>query len=284
MHPSKNDIRNYLTNSLDADKAVVVKKHLESCEFCQELLENMKLLDESLQQTQTELSPKAQKHAAQIYFDSLRGKTIEIVPLFKKESIASSLLAADGSKKPPLGVENISTLFSEDPEIILRIMRDHDKNLDYMQLITEEKDLASYVMVQIPELDYECLTDSNGQAVITGVELEKIEKLKWQIKMPDAIFSLEPMIYDPDKTEYSKEIDLETDNNDRIKIKFEGKTEGKRISIKIIELDGKEDYGELKISFVQQGESVTKSISKDKSIIFELSDPDAEINIRLFQP
>lgn len=102
--------------------------------------------------------------------------------------------------------------------------------------------------------------------------------------MPDAVFSLEPMIYDPDKTEYSKELDLITDNKDRINVKFEGKTEGKRISIKILELDGKKDYGELKITFVQQGKYITKKISQDRSIIFELSDPDAEINIRLFRP
>ena len=283
MHPSKRDLKDYLSNKLEDKKAVVVKEHLESCEFCQELLENMKLFEESMQQVVTDLPPRALRQANQLYIASLKGKTIEISPLFDSEQPTTLLLAADGAKEPVFGVENISTLFSEDPGLILRIMRDHDNKIDYMQLITEEKDLSSYVMVQIPELDFECLTDSNGKAVISGVELENIEKLKWQIKMPDAVFSLEPMIYDPDKTEYSKELDLITDNKDRINVKFEGKTEGKRISIKILELDGKKDYGDLKVTLVQQGASITKGISQNKSIVFELSDPDAEINIRLFR-
>jgi len=121
MHPSKRDLKDYLSNKLEDKKAVVVKEHLESCEFCQELLENMKLFEESMQQVVTDLPPRALRQANQLYIASLKGKTIEISPLFDSEQPTTLLLAADGAKEPVFGVENISTLFSEDPGLILGV-------------------------------------------------------------------------------------------------------------------------------------------------------------------
>ncbi len=283
MHPSVEDIRKYLIHALDGENARAIQEHVASCVFCRELIENMELLDESLLHSQTDLPPKARQQEKNLYYNSLQGHVIDMNPLLDSHSPGSFLLAADTDKESLSGVENISTLYSENPEIVLRVMRNYDRKQDYLQLIAEEKELFSYVMVRIPELGFECLTDDKGMAIIEGINLEKLEQLHWQVQMPDAVFSLEPMTYDPDKVEYAKEIELATDNDDRIQVRFEGKTEGKQVSIKILELDGKKEFGELKVALVQQGEIVGKDVSSNGSIIFKLNDTDAEIQIRLFQ-
>jgi hypothetical protein len=162
-------------------------------------------------------------------------------------------------------------------------MRDFDRGHDYLQLISDDPALSSHIMVQIPQLQKEFITDENGRAEIDASVLDKPDQLSWQIRMPDAVFSLEPLVYDPNKTEYSKDIVLTTEKQDKIKVTFEGKTEGKQISIRILELDGRTDFGVVRVSVSQHHASLFKDVKRNESLSFDLVDATDEIKIRLFQ-
>jgi len=240
-------------------------------------------LDSVSRAAEEAIPTKALQLADRLYKDALAGKIISLEPLLSEVSAPPLHLAADGDKEFTPHVQNLTTLCSESPEIILRVMRDLDKGQDYLQLISDNPALSARVMVQIPELKREFITDDNGQATLESGLPDAPEKLTWQIKMPEAVFSLEPLVYDPDKTEYAEDIILETQRKDKIKVTFEGKTEGKQISIRILELDGRTDFGRVKVSVSQQNVSVFKDVERNERLSFDLIDANDKINIRLFQ-
>jgi hypothetical protein len=283
MHPSRDELRRFVDNELEEPLTTTVRDHIEQCVFCYNYVENQRLLLESLKQAEKGAMPlKALKLADRLYETALAGRMVSLKPLLPKDTPLLRL-AADGDKEFRPQVENITTLCSENPEIVLRIMRDFDRGHDYLQLISDDPALSSHIMVQIPQLQKEFITDENGRAEIDASVLDKPDQLSWQIRMPDAVFSLEPLVYDPNKTEYSKDIVLTTEKQDKIKVTFEGKTEGKQISIRILELDGKTDFGVVRVSVSQHHASLFKDVKRNESLSFDLVDATDEIKIRLFQ-
>jgi hypothetical protein len=212
-----------------------------------------------------------------LYAASLRSLQTDLL-----RSSIRRLLAADGEGEFSPPVVNIATFFSDNPEVVLRVMRDTEEKRDYLQLVSADPSLVSNVLVRIPEQDKEFLTDSSGKAEITGIPTEDLEELGWQIKMPDAAFSLETLAYDPDSVEYRREIVLETEQNDRIRVSFEGKTEGKQIAISILELDGKTEFDSVRVILSQNDIAETRSITPSQIATFNLSDKVNTIKIRLF--
>jgi len=281
MHPSQEELKKYIDNPADSPNQVGIAAHIIKCEFCQEFCDNYQLYRESIKKASRENIPeKFQKLADRIFSDSLKGKIIYLQPL--GESPASFALAADGEKKRP-GIVNLAELCSEEPELILRVMRDNTKGHDYLQLISNDPKVASHVLVQIPDIEKEYLTDNEGRAILDESLIADVSHLKWQIKMPDAVFSLKPLVYDPDAVEYKKDVVLETEKDDKIQVTFEGKTEGKQISIRILQLEGKTEFDPVRVSVSQKGISQVKDVSPDKKISFNIAKPNDEIKIRLFQ-
>jgi len=285
VHPSAKELRQFVEDKLDKSSAERIREHLGECEFCREFCDSYQLFLDSMDKASgEELPTSALELADQLYHEALQGKIVRLTPLTEGDiKGATPPLAADGEKEFAPHVQNLTTLCSESPEIILRVMRDLDKGQDYLQLISDNPALSARVMVQIPELKREFITDDNGQASLESGLPDAPEKLTWQIKMPEAVFSLEPLVYDPDKTEYAEDIILETERKDKIKVTFEGKTEGKQISIRILELDGRTDFGRVKVSISQQNVSEFRVVWRNELLSFDLIDANDKINIRLFQ-
>ncbi len=282
MHPSKTDLRLFVDRRLDdSGKESEISAHLEKCEFCREFCDNYRLYIKSFEEaSQEEIPEKFKKLADRIYRESFGSRIIYLTPFEK--SATSFRLAADGEKESKPNIQNLSTFYSDDPELVLRVMRDKNKGYDYIQLIGENQDIASNVLVQIPELKKEYLTDMRGRAKLEESLLMDLSRLKWQIKIPDAIFSLEPLVFDPETVEYEKEVFLETEKDDKIKIRFEGKTEGKQISIQVLQLEGKTEYGFVRVLISQKNRQQMKETAPDRELRFDVTESGAEINIRLF--
>ncbi len=272
MHPDKNKLIEYIEGSLDAGSIDLIKSHLVFCEFCREFCDDYNSLIGSLARANSEIVPQAAwEMAKRLYEQAFGAKVIPLILLRvgNKAEGKVHLLAADGNGSPSQGVINLATLYSEEPELVLRLMRDSERNENYLQLIGEIPSQVAHVMVQIPELDRDFITDKHGRARIMGDFPEKYDQLKWQVRLPDSVFELEPLQYDPDKVEYSKDILLETEKGDKVRIGFQGKTEGKQIVIQILELDGKPDFGNIRAIIARQNEHQIFEARPGKSIILD---------------
>ena len=284
MHPSQKKLSQFVDGKLNPQTAADIERHLEICEFCRDFANDYRLQNKLLAEVTTGTLPsKAMALAESLYNQAIAGRTIPITTLLERGGQSSMALAADGNKEFVPSVQNLVTLCSESPEIILRVMRDQRKHQDYLQLISDDPLMTANVLVQIPELNLQYVTDSDGKAELDKALDDSIDKLKWQIKLPDVVYDLEPLIYDPDKTEYAENIELKTDRDDRIRVTFEGKTEGKQISIEILALDGRKDFGDVIVAVTQKSQPRTVAARSKKPMTFNLADDDSTINIRLFQ-
>lgn len=295
MHPSRQELQAFLEKKLTAPTAPAepanqtrlreIQSHIEDCDFCAEFCDNYQQLTEPLDVTgDDQLPEKISQLADKLHRAALLGATIELKPLANNTAAGTTItLAADGHDDASPASSGFFTLCSEDPEILLRVMCDPDRGGDYLQLLAEDERLTAHVMVRLPELDREFVTNADGRADLDLTNAGDLARLKWQLKMPDAVFELEPLKYDPDKTEYAKEIRLETDRHDLIEIRFEGKTEGKQLSIKVVELDGNAAYEPVQIAVTQQDSPTIQTIAPGRSIAFGPIDSHTTINIRLYQ-
>ncbi|MDD3731824.1 MAG: hypothetical protein PHU88_05550 [candidate division Zixibacteria bacterium] len=283
MHFSKRDIELYVEKKiLDTDKINKLEKHLKECEFCREYLENYQLYCDTLESvSDMVLSPEGEASAKKLYYGADKNKVIELY-LLSETTPLDTYLAADGKAEIQPDIINLATFYSEDPELVLLVMRNKNNNQDYLQLVSDNPEMVAHALVQVPELEIEQITDFSGRANLDKPFTSDITQYKWQIKLPEAVFELAPLEYDPDKTEYQKEIILETDHNDRIQITFEGKTAGKQLSLRILELDGHSDFPEVKVVVNQEELVETKTAGPMTPVTFNLHKTDKAIKIRLY--
>jgi hypothetical protein len=108
-----------------------------------------------------------------------------------------------------------------------------------------------------------------------------------QIPMSDEIVflstKLQPPVSDPDQTENTREMILETDRKNKIKVTFAYKPAGSQITIRVLELDGQADFGSVKVAVRHGSATAIKEVRRDEPFSFELADAQEEIFIRLFR-
>ncbi len=282
MHPSKKELKALVDGRLDQISDLQrVKEHVKECEFCTEFCDSYRSYSKATSNASDEEFVRAAKRIVSgLRSEKNQHGVVELELLVRPSRKGESRMAADGEAERQDSL--IATFGSQEADMILRLKRGEGDNPDYLQLVTEKPEQAAHALIRIPELDWDIVTDNRGRGVIEGNLPENAAMLKWQIVFPHAEFDLEPIAYDRDRTEYSEETELSTEKGDRIRIRLEGKTEGHQISLWITELNGKTDFGETRV-VVSQGETVHKSIAgPNKPVTFELTDPGAELRIRIF--
>ena len=284
MHPSQEELRLYIENICIDSERQKIQKHLSECRECSDFCEQYSSLIKGIDHDgiDSKLSKNSMQLADKLYIDAVRSSPIKMNYMKSDMSQTEYALAADGQPEPEKHVHSLATLYSEDPDIVLKIMRDPQKNVNYLQLLCEDQDLISGAMVQIPERDQNVITDEQGYAELEDIDSDDINNINWQIKLPDAVFNLNPLTYDPDKVLYSQDTILTTGKKDRIKVRFEGKTEGKQISISILELNGRTDIENIKVVVSQQDITSLSQSQIQKEISFKILDSDHNIIIRLY--
>lgn len=285
VHPDRAELDLFVSNRFaDSARVRAIAAHLAECEFCREYCDNYRLqVAVETENDKTELTPEDRAFADRLYHSALRGKVIALNVLPTAPTFAQMYLAADGQSPESRPVTNLATLYSEDPELVLRVMRDTAQGIDYLQLIGADPELVAHALIQIPEIPREFVADASGRVNLGREELKEFEKLRWQIKLPDARFDLRPLVYDPEHVESVQEITLETEQHDRILVTLAGKTAGKQILIRVLALDGKSDFGSVRVSISQQSVHAVNQVTPNQIVPFDYIDPNQEINIRLFR-
>jgi hypothetical protein len=285
VHPAKSELNLFVGNKLtDGALARTIEAHLAECEFCREYCD-LRRQEQALRSDidTMEITEKDRRVADQIYSQALAGRVIPLNVMTAAQPFGEAHLAADGGVKSVRPTINLTTLYSEDPEMVLRVMRDSEQDIDYLQLISANPELTAHVLIQIPEIKKEYLTNDFGRAIIPRGELGVVNTLHWEIKLPDVRFNLKPVVYDPEHVESAREVTLETDQHDRILVTFVSKTAGKQILIRVLELDGQADYDCVRVSISQEQLQEMKDVTPNQIVPFTIIDPNQGINIRLYR-
>lgn len=282
MHPQKITLEQYVDGHLDKKKYDEIDHHVADCDFCQEYCNQYKSLSDEINRVKGhDLNQTASEITSDI-MERLNRKNI--IPLFSitaPEAQSTKLMAADGQATESNYLHTLITLGSESPEVVLKLMRNPKTGCDFIQLIGDNKEQITNVLVQLPDIDKEFLTDSNGLAQIDQ-QFESYENLKWQIKLPSAVFELQKVEFDSEKAESVSRTILISDADDKLEVILEKKSEGAQLNIRILEVAGKKVDGEIRAVVAQKDMYDTKFLKPEQASVFDLTDSEASIKIRLF--
>ncbi len=285
IHPSKDVLEAFADNNLTPESATIqIRAHLEVCEFCSDFVDEYRAHEGAVRAIMDSSdSEDLTKFLREFEYPKLFGLTIELLPLKMAQKPPRNQLAADSSAVPQPESLSIATLYSENPEIVMKLMRDQHDGSKYIQLIAESANFIKNVLVCAPESGMQVVTDSEGKAVIDSDLPEDPASLRWQICLPEATFDLEPLVYDPEKVEYSQGTVLETDRGDRVRLTITGKTVGKQIEVELLQLDGQSDFAAVKIVLIEGSHRLMQDATLGQRILFTLPENTSNINLRIFQ-
>jgi hypothetical protein len=210
------------------------------------------------------------------------GKVIRLTPLVLENHTRSVKLAADGEENIRSRISVLGTYKSDKPEMVLRITRDNDSGLTTLRLIGPSAAEVAGVVIESPQIGLQLVTDDSGCIELDELPAPDLSKTEWLIRVPDTVFSLCPYEYDPESVEYSREAILDSGRNDRIRISFEGRAEGKSMSLRVLEINGSTDYRGVLVVVSQGQSSSMHKVSSQDSFSFVLHDPSDSVQIRLF--
>lgn len=284
MHPDKNKLKSHVEEILDESSDIDIRRHLGVCEFCRKFCENYKTMLDSGEIAGLNSVPfDAWRLADRLYDNAIGTGSIPLL-LFDSEADIGRpfLMAADGGESRETAIENLANLYSENPEIVMRIMRDKNQSKEFLQLISDDQTLVSNVMVQLPDLDKIYITDDEGIAEIESDTARECQKLKWQIRLSSTVFQLEPLTYDPEKIESFRETILENEKGDKIQVHLLKKTEGLEISFKVLEIEGNKEYRDLKAIVSQDKDSKIFDIIPAREFVYKIRDSKDRVKIRIF--
>ncbi len=284
-HPARKLLEALADNDLDpSDSEMELRAHLEVCEFCREYLEDYRTHSKVIEDLMTApLSGKISSFLDRLARQNRRGLVIDLTVLPIVTVAPQKYLAADSPTPNPSESLSIATLYSENPEIVLRMMRNQGNDSRYLQLIAKSIDLTANVLVCAPEVGAEIATDSDGRATLPESVTENPADLHWQVRLPEASFDLQPLVYAPDKIESSRDVILESDRGDRIKVTLIAKTVGKQIEIELLQLDGQEDFEKVRILLIEDRHLELQSLGSGQRVLFTLPEHSSNINLRIFQ-
>jgi len=283
IHPGKEEYMHYLQGSLADQETVRLERHLAICEFCRELLENLTLqMNQDSDPGNGDIPSRVKELADRLYTQSLRGRLIHLRPLEEPDIGPSVLMAADGQMQDKRSIESLGTVYSDNPEIVLCLMRDNKLGQYYLQVVSDDPNLFENVLVEAPQIGQSVVTDKNGRADLHAIKTDSPSDLRWQIRMPEAVFELEEFTFDPDSTEYHRETILDSDQGDRIRVTLEGKGEGKQIELEILELDGNTDIGQMQVMVSLDDDLKTFHLHNQNKVVIDSSEQYQTMRIRLY--
>ncbi len=280
QHLTRSQLEEFCRGTLGDVEAT---RHLDSCEFCRELCEQVKLQLLSADELGTALdAPDTGACKQRLWLESLCKTILPLKLLTQQPPQRPGLLAADSPRPQTADQYSLATMYSEDPELVMRVVRDNAAGKDYLQLIAESPEYYQHVMVRVPSQGREFITDREGRAEIGPVDTAGVQAWDWEIRMPEAIFQLSPLVHTARTADYSAETILETPRHDKLLVRFVGLPSEKQVTVEILELDGEENFSPVKILLVQDGQSESRQVAARQVTPFRLSDQTRRIDLRIF--
>jgi hypothetical protein len=271
MHPSPTELRQFANSGAEARAEYTeIGRHLVSCPQCREYVELIEEWNRGSQPVPA-ASPAAQVVAERAFAGAVDAasravpRIIELIPLASQSDPLPVRLAADGHPPPradrPVdeGLEHAATLYAADPELVLRVMRDRRTGEELLHLIGTDPDLTSNVLIHIVEPSLDFMTDAQGVARLGPHRLQNPETLHWQVRLPEAVFALSPLQYNPEQPGAKREFELETDADNRIRVALESRTEGMMLHLTLLRIGGSENLQRARL-VITQGPSGARTV------------------------
>ncbi len=232
--PTREQWERYLLGDDVPDK-LVLERHLESCPQCRFVLARLN---------------KELERLRAIWNESAIPDSIRLFPLppnADQESPTPLNLAAQGIRKA--ASHDAVTLVSEDQQVLLRIVRDTHTKETWLYVVADDPALYENVLVRLPSVDKEFVTDLQGRVNLGVVDWPEKELLAAEVRPPKATFMMSPFR----AIETGEAVELKSTGGDRIKMALTGEGRNYRLEIHIIELSKARIKASLKLAVRMAG-------------------------------
>jgi hypothetical protein len=283
MHPSQIQLQALVDGSADTETRDRLERHLADCELCREFVTDYGALRAAVVAAKEESLPdRARELVPALLRAAERPRLIRLLSFEVNGPAGLQFLAADGVRSHEPMVRNVATLYADNPEVVLRVMRDNRRGRTYLQLISDDLRPPGDVLIQSPELNRNFVTDPAGHADLGDLSADRLAQATWQLRMPDAVFKIEPASGDPDLEEDRREVILESDRRDRIRVVFDGRAEDRQLFVEVLELEGREAFESCIVSVSQLAQVAVLEAGPGQAVSYRLADDASEVRIRLF--
>ena len=288
MHPSEVELIGY-ANATPDERAQLgaLAEHLQVCRSCRDRLERLEDWRDAVADSLSQgLPDEAVALTERVYQDALfAARTIPLVPMTFDPAEEPSRLAADGDIVPasPVGLKHLATLYSERPEIVLRVMRDKQTQEDSLHLLGKDPALVRNVLIHIVEPPMDFVTDHRGVANLGRGRLDDPASLQWQVRLPDATFVLSPLEHEPQTSSAAREFELAAEGGNRMGVTLDRAAEGMVLRLRPIAIGGREDFERVRL-VISQGQAerrIVETYGAEPCVVSRLSAA-APIDIRIF--
>ncbi len=278
MHPSRDELSRYVTMSragqaTDAD----VSAHVLVCEFCRGYCDN---LAEFLQEEERAYQATVSVDEMVSRLAPARARIVSLSRLDDTD-FGEQVLAADsgGANSSPAR----SILVSETQDLVLTIANDPAGQSAQLQVTTAEANAAAFLLLEAPEIGRSFVTDANGRVEIERDMIGDPARLKWQIRLPDAVFDLERISDNPNLVRASTETELTTPQGDVVRVRLSDHPDGLSVAVRVVALHGRRDFKRARVMLTQPGLALIDEQTADGTSLFGSLDSAQAISLRVFE-
>lgn len=281
MHPSDNELIRYarapLGQRLPTDAVAV---HVVQCDGCRD---ELALMEDWLASMDASATNRPTRSPFEEVVLRLLQRRPTVVHLSRFDMPHSSLhghsLAADGTVAATAGLQHLATLYSEDPEVVLRVMHDPAGPRNILQLTADDPALTNHVYIHLNDPPLDFLTDERGIATSAGHSFDDPGSLSWRLKLPDATFMLKPL----EASVSADESTIDLPNGDRIAIAYTQDSGGISLRVRPLRIHGQESIERVRVVVCQPGGrwQVVDARATGECVAANLSS-ESPIEIRLF--
>lgn len=257
-----------------------VALHLVGCDDCRE---ELAIMVEWLANTDVrDMSDPARSRFEDTVIRLFRQRTtvIAFAPFAMPETASHPhSLAADGVTPPAAGLQHRATLYSEDPEVILRVMHDPKTLRDVLQLTADDPALTSHVYIRLTDPPMEFFTNERGIAEAPARSLEDPSTRSWRLQLPDASFMLKPL----EQSTAARETVIDLPDGDSVAITVLPDSKGLSLRVRPMRIHGHETIERVRVVVCQSGGrwQAVDTRTPGECVAANLSS-DSPIEIRLF--
>lgn len=191
-HPHIEELRLYIStaDSVSRETAERIEGHLAECAFCRDVVVELRHFTQIRQQevNQHRVHEESEKLLDRI----LKGKrtqrrTIQLQPRPGSEekpavSNGRMVLAAASEEEDVPMLSAISTLYSADESVLLRILLDHEHSEYALYVLAEKKEHSAHVLIESPLSETPVMTDEDGICRLPAdAEEEELDTFRFRI-------------------------------------------------------------------------------------------------------
>lgn len=177
--------------------------------------------------------------------------------------------------------QNLGVLTTEDGEILVRVIRTVKNGEITLHLISDHKQNYRNVLVSIPTVDKEYISDEKGKVHMGDLSLPETTDLLVKIQTPCASFDLTPLDIWSTQEVAQTEIVLTNERNDSIKVEFIPSDLDYALKVHLLKIPSA-DNKRLRI-MVTRGRQDPKIIKTQKGLaVFQGMKRNGELIIKVF--